>query len=196
MIPNNSPKSAPLIVGKGEARQPHPELFEPRLRTVVRYADPAAWITAAAVSRAVVAIKEELAAVHDDMGVIVVSDEGPQETIQTLDEAAATGFSSPLRFPAGNPGSLAGVACILHGFRGPTMNFIMPTPSGVPVGLALAAGWLQRGVCASVVVAACARPDEKGLYSRSMVLSAGNRAGVTVLPLGDAEVAWLSFVGS
>jgi hypothetical protein len=196
MISVDRLKTALTIVGKGEARQPQPELFEARLRAVVRYADPAAWISAAAVAHAVAALKGALAAEHDDVGVVVVSDEGPRETMQALDEAAVAGSSSPLRYPAGNPGSLVGVTCILHGFRGPTLNFVMPPASGVPVGLVLAAGWLQRRVCPSVVVTACARPDAHGLCARSLLLSARDGTSVPVLPLGDADAAWLSFVGS
>jgi hypothetical protein len=196
MISVDIMKSGLTIAGKGEARQPQPELFDARLRTVVRYADPAAWISAAAVAHAMASIKEALVAVHDDVGVVVVSDEGPQETMQALDEAAVAGFSSPLRFPAGNPGSLVGVTCILHGFRGPTLNFIMPPACGVPAGLVLAAGWLLRRVCSFVVVTACTRLDSQELCARSLLLSARDGATVPVLSLGDAEAAWLSFVGS
>jgi hypothetical protein len=196
MISIDSSKTNLMIVGKGEARQPQPELFEARLRTVVRYADPAAWICAAAVAHAVATMKEALVAVHDNVGVVVVSDEGPQETIQALDDAAVAGFSSPLRFPAGNPGSLVGVTCILYGFRGPTINFIMPPASGVPAGLVLAASWLHRRVCSSVVLTTCARPDAQGLCARSLLLSTRDGMPVQGLMLVDADAAWLSFVGS
>jgi 3-oxoacyl-(acyl-carrier-protein) synthase len=196
MILADNLKMAVTIVGKGEAQRPQPELFEARLRSVVRYADPAAWICAAASARAAAGMKEALAAVRDDVGVVVVSNEGPQDTMQALDDDARAGFSSPVRFPAGNPGSLVGVICILHGFRGPTMNFIMPTATGVPMGLVLAAGWLRRRVCSFVVVTACASPDEHGAFARSLLLSAGDSTLAPDMPLGNAETAWLSFVGS
>ncbi len=195
MISIDSSNSALMIMGKGEARQPQPELFDARLRTIVRYADPAAWICAVAVAQAVATMKEELTAVRDQVGVVVVSDLGPQETIQALDDAAAAGFSSPLRFPAGNPGSLVGVTCILNGFRGPTINFIMPPESGVPAGLVLAAGWLHRRICSFVVVTSCARPDEQGLCARSLLLSTRDGKPARGLTLVDAEADWLSFVG-
>lgn len=187
-------QEALAIIGTGEARQPQPEMFEARLRAVVRYADPAAWVSAAAVAQAIDSVKADVSAARDDVGVVVISNEGPQETLDALDEAAAAGSSSPLRFPAGNPGSLVGTTCILQGFRGPTMNFIMPAESGVPAGLVLAAGWLQRRVCPFVVVTACTRPDATGSRARSVLLSAQDRASEPVLPLTDAETAWLSFV--
>ena len=43
------------------------------------------------------------------MGVLVTSPRGPVETIEAVAQAAREGFSSPLRYPASNPGSLAGV---------------------------------------------------------------------------------------
>jgi hypothetical protein len=196
MISVDGMKTALTIAGKGEALRPQPELFDARLRTVVRYADPAAWISAAAVVHAGAAMREALAAGRDNVGVVVVSDEGPQETMQALDEAAVAGFSSPLRFPAGNPGSLVGVTCILLGFRGPTLNFIMPPANGVPAGLVLAAGWLQRRVCSFVFVTTCTRLDAQELCARSLLLSARDGTSVPVLPLSNADAAWLSFLGS
>jgi hypothetical protein len=115
--------------------------------------------------------------------------------MQALDEAAQKGFSSPLRFPAGNPGSLVGVTCILLGFRGPTMNFIMPPAAGVEVGLVLAAGWLERRVCSSVFITACARMGAQAPCARSLLLSAGDVSIAPASPLGDAEAAWLCFEG-
>jgi hypothetical protein len=109
MIPFGKAAASLNITGKGEANHLQPELFDARLRTVVRYADPAAWISAAAAAHAVASIQDRLSAVRDAVGVIAVSDEGPQEAMQALNEAALAGFSSPLRFPAGNPGSLVGV---------------------------------------------------------------------------------------
>jgi hypothetical protein len=183
------------IIGKGAADRAEPELFDARLRTVVRYADPSAWISAAAVAHAVAPSKETFAAMRDKVGVIAISDEGPQEAMQSLEEAALAGFSSPLRFPAANPGSLVGVTCILLGFRGPTMNFIMPPVSGVPMGLVLAAGWLQRRVCSSVVVTSCAHSGAQGPSARSLWLSARDGVVVPASPLDDAQAAWLSFDG-
>jgi hypothetical protein len=194
MIPFGT-SSTLTIIGKGAADHPQPELFDARLRTVVRYADPAAWISAAAVAQAAGRMKDSLAAERDRIGVIAISDEGPQEAMQSLEEAALAGYSSPLKFPAGNPGSLVGVTCILLGFRGPTMNFIMPPASAVPTGLVLATGWLQRRVCSKVVVSACVSCDARRLRARSLLLSVGEGELAPAVPLCDAEAAWLGFIG-
>jgi hypothetical protein len=196
MILADSLRKALMIVGEGEARKPQPELFDARLRAVVRYADPAAWISSAAVVQALDSVKVAVAAVRDEVGVVVVSDEGPQEAMQALDDLAVAGSSSPLRFPASNPGSLVGVTCILQGFRGPTMNITMPPVSGVPVGFTLAANWLQRRVCPFVVVTSCARLDAQNICARSLLLSAQDQTRVPVLLLDEEKADWLSFVGT
>jgi hypothetical protein len=184
------------IFGKGEADQPHPDLFDARLRNVVRYADPASWICAAAVARALETTADRLSSVRDHVGVIAISDEGPQEAMQALDEAAENGFSSPLKFPAGNPGSLVGVTCILLGFRGPTLNFVMPPRAGVSAGLVVAAGWLERQVCSHVMLTASTRGGRPLPMARTFVLSSrrgqlANRASVTT-----SDAFWLSFQDS
>ncbi len=159
------------IVGHGQAHQPEPNLFEARLRSVVRYADPAAWIVAAAAARAVESLQESLVECRNEVGVVVVGEEGPQEAMAAIDAAARTGFSSPLRFPAANPGSLVGVTCILLGLRGPTMNFIMPRTEGVPAGLRLASHWLERQVVRYALITTYARQDGNTIRAHSLLLS-------------------------
>jgi len=179
------------VVGRGDAHKPEPELFESRLRNVVRYADPGSWITAAAAARAVGPWKEPLGAERDGVGVIAISEEGPQEAMQAIEEATRTGFSSPLRFPAANPGALVGVTCILLGFRGPTMNFIMPRHEGTSIGLLLADGWLQRRIARYVVVSVCFGRSEGALAARSLLLSAGDSVDIPSLPFVDEDAVWL-----
>src|SRR5262249_19152831 len=104
---------------------------------------------------------------------------------------AGEGFSSPLRYPAANPGALLGVSCILFGLRGPTLNLIMPPADGVAPGLLAAAGWLQRGGAAHVIAAVCDGRDAESLRSRCLVRAAKSRAGERGALLGDKEVDWL-----
>ncbi len=120
------------ILGAGEAESHQPDLFEARARTAVRFADPAAWITATAVARAVSASSYSLLLPLHEVGVVVVSDQGPEATMAEVCAAAKTGFSSPLRYAASSPGSLAGVSCIAFGFRGPTLNLTMSIEAGIP----------------------------------------------------------------
>lgn len=182
------------VIGKGEADQPDLPIFDARLRAVVRYADEAAWTTATAVARAIDPVREIVAAARDSVAVLAVGDHGPQETMQALEKAARAGFSSPLRFPAGNPGSLVGVTCILFGFRGPTLNFTLPPQEGVPVGLEVAAQWLRRRVVEYVVLSTCGIDANTRPVTRSLLLATDRSANHQGEPLTAADVAWLASV--
>jgi hypothetical protein len=194
MIPANSSGGALTVIGKGEAEKPEPGLFEPRARATVRYADPAAWITAAAVARAVGPVKDSLASVRDHVGVIVASNEGPSETMAVVADAAVNGFSSPLRYPAANPGSLAGVTCIVFGFRGPTLNFILPPARAVLPGLHLAREWLLRRSVHYVVLAVCGRRASAGLLGRCLLVSTEDSSPVAGVRLREKDTVWLSTI--
>jgi hypothetical protein len=153
-----------VVIGTGEADLPDPNLFEAKARAIVRYADPAAWTTATAVARALSNAKTLVAESLHEIGVVVVSDHGPAEAMGAVATAALDGLPSPLRFPAANPGSMVGVSCIALGFRGPTLNLIMPPADGVQIGIQICAGWLSRGAARLMIVAAHA---DIGLGSRS-----------------------------
>jgi hypothetical protein len=191
MIAPDALRDGLVVVGQGEADEPQPDLFEPRLRTTVRYADPAAWVTAAAVARALAPLRQA-AAVPPQAGLVVSSAHGPTEAMATIEEAARAGYSSPMRYPASNPGSLTGVSCIAFGLQGPTLNLVIPPRRGVPLGLLVAGGWLRRGVTPLMAVAACARRDPAGLRARCLWLSCGESSPVAAGPLSEAHVAWLS----
>jgi hypothetical protein len=145
-----------LVAGRGEAHERQRDRFRdsPAL-AAIRYADPAAWVTATAVALAIEAVGERVAAEHDRTGVIAVSDTGPVEAMAAMCEASRAGSSSPIRFPASNAGSLAGLTSIAFSLRGPTLMLTLPPDRGVPVALLLADAWLQRGVVSFVAVAAC-----------------------------------------
>jgi hypothetical protein len=160
-----------VVAGSGEANSLHPELFEARARATVRYADPAAWITAAAVANAILNVRGKLGASLHEVGMIVVSDQGPAFTMAEVNAATSNGFSSPLRYAASSPGSLAGVACIALGFRGPTLNFTMLPDDGVPVALQLCAGWLSRRAAQYVVLATFRAADLTIGSSRAVLLA-------------------------
>jgi hypothetical protein len=160
-----------VVAGSGEASSLQPDLFEARTRATVRYADPAAWITAAAVAQALAELRDLLTVSLHEVGVIVVSDQGPTHTMAEVNATTATGFSSPLRYAASSPGSLAGVTCIAFGFRGPTLNFTMLPDNGVPVALKLCTGWLTRRVARYMVLATFRAADHTTGFSRAVLLA-------------------------
>lgn len=191
-----------IVAGRGQAHDARREHFNaaagpavgPRATAqaalaAIRYADPASWTTATAVAQAVAAQREAVLGAHDRVAVVVTSADGPVEAMAAMREATLGGSSSPIRFPASNAGSLAGLAGIGFGFRGPTMMLTLPPARGVPVGLLLADAWLGRGVTAYVVLASCrwaagARPSARCL----LLASAG--PGEVLERARDA--AWLS----
>lgn len=156
----------------------------------IRYADPASWTTATAVAHAIASHREAVLAAHDRVGVIVTSAEGPVEAIAAMCEASKSGSSSPIRFPASNAGSLAGLTSIGFTFRGPTLMLTMPAERGAPVALVLADAWIARGQADYVVVAACGRVDQGGDKPAARCLLVGHaREGA----LDRAEsAAWLA----
>lgn len=178
------------VAGSGAADSPQPDLIAPRARAVIRYADSAAWITAAAVARATTV--EWLAACSHDVAVVVVSDQGPADTMAQVQTAAEAGFSSPLRYAAASPGSLAGVSCIAFGFRGPTLNLAMPPADGMSTAMLMARGWLARGTARAVVVASFS-----GAANVSQARAALLMPGAGPVDGGDVTtvVQWLADVG-
>ncbi len=179
--------SAILIAGRGEAVEFTRSRFDAPPLAAIRYADPAAWITATAVANALDPLRDAVAAAHDRVGVIVTSAEGPVEAMAAMCEASRAGSSSPIRFPASNAGSLAGLTSIAFAFRGPTLMLTLPADRGVPVAMLLAAAWLGREVVDFVAVAACGRREGKPV-ARCVLL--GARQGE---PLDRTrEEAWLA----
>lgn len=185
-------ESARLAVsGLGEAMSPRPELFEPKSRAAVRYADPAAWITASAVALALSESRAPLASSLHDVGIVVVSDQGASATMLEMDKALASGFSSPLRYAAANPSSLAGVACIMSGLRGPTICFTMAAGRGVPAALQLCACWLARRAARLMLLATFQATGLSKGCSRAVLLRYAGTDEVLSDPLTPSIFEWL-----
>ena len=174
-----------VVAGRGEAVDARRDRFKLPAIKAIRYADPAAWLTANAVANAIEASGRELC--HDRTGVVVTSAEGPAEATAAMNEAARQGSSSPIRFPASNAGSLAGLTSIAFTFRGPTLMLTMPPARGVPVALLLARAWLLRGVAEHMVVAAHGTPVGGRALARCLLLGA---EGTPFDPARDE--AWLA----
>lgn len=182
-----------VVVSRGEAVEERREAIDPQARTTIRYADPAAWITASAAAEALAPVREAVDAVRHEIGVLTLSQDGPAATMAVVGEAAAAGFSSPLRYPAANPGSLAGVLCIAFGLRGPALNLTMPPADAVPLALQAASGWLERQAMPLLLVAACSRVAQ-GHRARCLLLSLRDDARWAARPLSNTEAAWLAAV--
>jgi len=184
-----------FVAGSGEANSLQPDLFEARTRATVRYADPAAWITAAAVGNAISNLRDELAMVLHEVGMIVVSDRGPASTMAEVNVATLKGFSSPLRYSAASPGTLVGVTCIAFGFRGPSLNFTMRPENGVPSALQLCESWLFRGVASYMVLATFSSAGQTTGISRAVLLAPPQSRGVFGDPMTESTAGWLTQVG-
>jgi hypothetical protein len=180
-----------VVLAHGEATQAQRDLFDPRAVATVRYADPAAWTTATAMARALAQAGEPVRAALDRVGVLVITAHGPAEATAAVAQAARDGFSSPLRYPAANPGSLVGVTSILFGLRGPTLLLTVPPARGVPVAFLLAARWLRHHQLPLMALGVCAPAPPEGYLARCLILSPlASEAGM--LPLDyERETAWL-----
>lgn len=180
-------------IGRAEAAERDRSLFDARLTTVVRYADPASWAVATAIGRAVAQRKADLAADRDAVAVVGASEHGAAATIAAVAQAAREGYSSPLRYPAANPAAIVGVACIAFGFRGPTLNLLLAPEDAAPLALFIAARWLARGAARYAVAAVCRHAGPDRCAARAVVLAA--RAAS---PSAGAEAAdaarWLADV--
>jgi hypothetical protein len=176
-----------FVAGRGEALEASRSGFDAPAVAAIRYADPAAWVTACAVANAVDPLRDAVSAASDRVGVVVVSAEGPVEAMAAMFEASRGGSSSPIRFPASNAGSLAGLTSIVFGFRGPTLMLTLPADRGVPVAFLLAEGWLGRDVASFVVVAACTRREGRPV-ARCLLLGPSGSAHLDLL----RDAVWLA----
>jgi hypothetical protein len=184
-----------VTLGAGEADSHQPALFEARDRTAVRFADPSAWITATAVARAITASKDSLLSFLHEVGVVVVSDQGPGATMAEVCAAARTGFSSPLRYAASSPGSLAGVSCIAFGFRGPTLNLTMSIEDGLPTALQMCSAWLARCTARVMVLATFTSNGPNNPLGRAVLLADPDVSEFAGKPITQEVTDWLSPVG-
>jgi hypothetical protein len=196
MSETHAPLHGLIVAGTGEADSYRRDLFEARVRATVRYADPAAWITAAAVANALAGAQELLAGSRHEIGMIAISDQGPGATMAEVLAAAATGFSSPLHYAASGPWTLVGVSCIAFGLRGPTINLTMDPLDGLPVALALCAGWLQRKAARLMVLATCRAGAPAAIVSRAVLLAPPGFPGSgfkgSGAPLTASKLSWLA----
>jgi len=182
----------PLIVaGTGQATSHDPSLFEAKIRATVRYADPAAWITANAVKFALDGAEGLLAEWRHKIGIVTIGDQGPGISMARVQADGATGFSSPLHYAASSPGTLVGVPCIAFGMRGPTMNLTMAPRNGIPAALMLCEGWLARKAARLMIVATCQTGSSGATLSRAALIAPQGFTG-SGKPLSESFTLWLA----
>jgi hypothetical protein len=182
-----------IVAASGEADAHRPDLFEARIRATVRFADPGAWTTATAVAVAMAGAGDLLAEWRHEIGMIAVSDQGPGGAMARVQADATTGFSSPLHYAASSPGTLVGVSSIAFGLRGPTMNLTMAPRDGVPIALAMSAGWLERKAALFMVVATHSTHGSGAMMSRAVLLAPRGFSG-SGKPMTESVIAWLAAV--
>jgi hypothetical protein len=180
-----------IVASKSDATEPTMSHFSAAVRNAVRYADPISWTVATAVAKALAGMLETIEPMRSSIGLIAMSDDGPAQAIAAVAEASAAGFSSPMRYPAANPGSLAGVACITQELHGPTMNLIMPVDFALPIGLHLAGAWLQRRVTPLVILLACRRVGPERNEARCLLLASDTIETCKGEPLSSTHSEWL-----
>jgi hypothetical protein len=135
-----------VLRGSARTRNDRPNPYAARVKTSVRYADPMAWALVLAIGEATESLGEAFRASGDRCSLIQVGTEAPSEALSQAANEALRGFASPLRFPAATPSAPTGLACIVHGLRGPTLTLTLPVTEGVGLALALSTAWLTRGV--------------------------------------------------
>ncbi|MFD6565081.1 hypothetical protein [Micromonospora profundi] len=124
-----------------------------RPRGVAFYADPVAWLVADAVGTALDAAGVQGPTAGTDVGMVAVSEHATGHTMREVAHAVRErGRVSPLRFAGAAPGSVAGLACIVHGLRGPSLLLSMSPGAARPAVAVLAGAWLGAS-CTQVVVA-------------------------------------------
>lgn len=119
------------------------------------YADPVAWLVVDAVDAALADPDGPGRAVRaggPGVGVVTVSEEATLHTMRLMSSGLRRGRVSPLRFAGANPGTVAGLPCIVNGFKGPSLVLSMPLAAGATVAEAVARSWLGSGACRYVVV--------------------------------------------
>lgn len=117
-----------------------------RLGPAIGYTDPVAGLIVKAVRNALDQLTDaERSGDGTDVGVLVVSDVGTLHTMRQLAKAASSGRISPARFTGATPASLAGLVCIVFGFRGPSL-VITDKPDAVRrTAAVLSHSWLLSG---------------------------------------------------
>ncbi|MFE4016045.1 polyketide synthase [Streptomyces sp. NPDC059101] len=116
------------------------------------YADPAAWLVAETVDRALTDCAERVLDAADDTAILVMSATGSEWTIRRIAASVPRSRVSPLRFAGANPGVLAGLPALRHGLRGPSLLLAAHPDQAAPVAFTVIDGWLADGHARHVIL--------------------------------------------
>ncbi|MFE7611095.1 beta-ketoacyl-[acyl-carrier-protein] synthase family protein [Streptomyces celluloflavus] len=135
------------------------------------YADPAAWLVAETVDRALADCAEPVLDAADDTGIVVMSATGSERTMRRIAASVPRSRVSPLRFAGANPGVLAGLPALRHGLRGPSLLLAAHPDEAAPVAFTVIGEWLADGHARHVLLAGLYATAGDGQMCRCLVLS-------------------------
>jgi hypothetical protein len=167
-----------VLRGSAVVRGGGPNPYAAQVKATVRYADPMAWALVLAIGEATAPLGEDFRAATDRCSLIQVGPEAPPEAMAQVAGEALRGFASPIRFPSATPSAPTGLACIVHGLRGPTLALTMPVTDGAGIALALSAAWLARGVVDYALIGTAASIPGGPPRAACAVLTRGTGPGV------------------
>lgn len=173
-------KTSLVIRGSAAAWGGGPNPYAARVKTAVRYADPMAWALVLAIGEATEPLGDDFQGSVERCSLIQLGPEAPAEALSQAASEALRGFASPLRFPAATPSAPTGLACIVHGLRGPTLALTLPVAQGADIALALSAAWLARGVVDYALIGTTASVPGGPPRAACAVLSRGEGPGVAL----------------
>ncbi|MFJ2745717.1 hypothetical protein ACIO3O_39365 [Streptomyces sp. NPDC087440] len=126
------------------------------------YGDPAAWAVVQGIRRTLPGwFERDVAdAPLTETGVLVCSATTTRPTRRAVAAQGGQGRIRPRHFAASGPGLLAGLPCIVLGFRGPTLTLTAPYADIAADADALARTWLTRVNCRAVLLVEHAQPAD------------------------------------
>ncbi|MGV9306210.1 hypothetical protein ACWENQ_44990 [Nonomuraea sp. NPDC004354] len=123
-----------------------------RLGPAIGYTDPVAGLIAKAVRESLVTLGgADGLGERSDVGVLAVSETATRHTLRQLAGNVSSGRLSPARVAGATAGTLAGLTCIVFGFRGPSLVLTSPPDAVRRTTAMIAYSWLASG-CGHVVV--------------------------------------------
>ncbi|WP_438484716.1 beta-ketoacyl synthase N-terminal-like domain-containing protein [Streptomyces sp. S186] len=135
------------------------------------YADPAAWLVAETVDRALTDCAARVRDAADDTAILVMSATGSERTMRRIAGAVPRSRVSPLRFAGANPGVLAGLPALRHGLRGPSLLLAAHPDTAAPVAFTVIDGWLADGHARYVILVGLQTTSGDRELCRSLVLT-------------------------
>jgi hypothetical protein len=167
-----------VLRGSAAVQGERPNPYPAQVKATVRYADPMAWALVLAIGEATAPLGEDFRAAASRCSLIQVGPQGPTEAMAQVASDALRGFASPVRFPSATPSAPAGLSCIVHGLRGPTLALTMPVPEAAEIALMLSTAWLSRGVVDYALIGTSVPTPGAPPRAGCVVLARGQGPGV------------------